>query len=302
MSATTVLPSDQVLFRLSPIGSHVNQVVLQIPQELRVPIAKKLRRAYLSDYRWYAKAVPRPDARVEGERALADFLVRETEKVCEELGVTGLTVGVLPTELFLAKSSCEEVDFDRHCPEEADVLPIVYGATPEGSEFRASLDALLHQRVEDSVRIKMQRPATTSFNDNSGNSVYTWIEATEEADTPILTQEDTKLPTYFQDELLDYTDKDHLTSTYTPSKRRKHWRCKLSVTGQDKKDGEFAVFGGGANQGGSIEDAARIMLNRLRASVGIDSTIERPPSPGSGGDDPQRTRRDTGQQKKCQKH
>ncbi|KAF3156239.1 hypothetical protein TWF569_006819 [Orbilia oligospora] len=293
----------------------MDQVVLQIPQELRVPIPKKLRRAYLSDYRWYAKASPRPDARVEGERALTDFLVRETEKVCEELGVTGLTVGVMTNDITdapqIAKwyrridfsaSLGEEVDFDRHCPEEADVIPIVYRAAPEGSEFRASLDALLHQWVEDSVRIKIQQPATTSFNFNSGNSVHDWVEATEEADTPILTQEDTRLPTYFQDELSDYTNKNNLTSTYTPSKRRKHWRCKLLVTGQDKKDGEFAVFGGGANQGGSMEDAARIMLNRLRASVGIDDTIERPPSPSSGGDGSQRTRRDIGQQRRRQKH
>ncbi|KAF3203627.1 hypothetical protein TWF679_010158 [Orbilia oligospora] len=269
----------------------MNQVVLQIPQELRVPIAKKLRRAYLSDYRWYAKASPRPDARVEGERALTEFLVRETKKVCEELGVTGLTVGVMTNDITdapqIAKwyrridfsaSLGEEVDFDRHCPEKADVLPIVYGAAPEGSEFRASLDALFHQWVEDSVRDKMQRPTTTSFNVKPGDSTHTWVEDSVGADASILTQEDTKLPTYFRDELLDYTNKHHLTFSYAVNKRRIHWRCKLRVISRDVEDGEVAVFGWGMSRDGSMEVAAKVMLERLRASIGIDESIERPPS------------------------
>ncbi|KAK6497248.1 hypothetical protein TWF506_004722 [Arthrobotrys conoides] len=300
----------------SPSSSSDSElVVLQVPQELRVPLAKKLRRAYLSDYEWHLRANPKPDYRVEGERALTDFLVSETRKVCEELGVTGDTVGILTNGItsaptlarwfyrvdFASSLGEEDVDFERYCPEKGDVLPIVYGAAPEGSQFQASLNAQLHTWIEQYVRDEMRRPTALKFNVDWDDSVHAWVENTDEEGTSIVNQGDAKPANYFCDELLSYTKTHGLVYAYTPNKRRSHWRCKLVVWGMDMEGERVSVFGGSTSLDGSMEDAARIMLNKLRAVVGLDDPAERPPSPVSTYNDPRRPHEKFNRQTKRQK-
>ncbi|KAK6330046.1 hypothetical protein TWF718_003474 [Orbilia javanica] len=271
-----------------------SRVALPIPINLRDAVMNNLRRAYLSDYEWHLKPDPDPNARVEGEQALDKFLVAETSKICKRLRITGDDVGLMAnmvtdprkwvewySRVDFVTSLGEYFDFERFCPEKADVLPIIYGSSAPGSKFRTTLNVIFREWIKEAIRDKREEPPVTEFRIKPLRGVDKWVISVEEPGTSILTQDDQRHPTYFLDELMECTTARDLEPTYVMSKRRGHWRCRMAVAGGDLEYGEVSASGYAGTRLAAMEEAARAIMRKLRVPIGVRDSVERRSSPAA---------------------
>ncbi|KAK6514640.1 hypothetical protein TWF281_004838 [Arthrobotrys megalospora] len=266
------------------------KVVLSIPYVFRTLVMKRLRMASRCDFQWHLKPEPKMDDRVKGERELTKFLIEETRRVGKQMGVEGDKIEAIVYDVTESKQLAEwfykidfirslgtDFDFGMYCPEEADVLPIIYGCAPDGSNFKIGLDGILTQWIETAVRRAIQPPSAPTF--TVKESVKAWLGTTEDKEASQLLQKGPKPENYYQDELKEYAEAHGIQCQYTTSRQLHWWRCKLVAVGGDIKGGELIIFGHKGKKEDSREDAARKMLRNLRTSVGIGDDLERSPTP-----------------------